>query len=145
MRWRQPDAPNGCCKQLADEKTAAMGVITKEALNVSQWFVLEGPKDESRKVLNDDFEFQSSVWNWNDKSISPNYRSISETAPAPVGQKTYKLIQIENPELTAYVYDSSLLFLRQSWKLKMDENRALEDQFSVQGGHFPLPWLWEDE
>ena len=94
MRWRQPDAPNGCSNNWRIEKIAEMGVITKEALNVSQWFVLVGPKDESRKVLNDDFKFQSFVWNWNDKSISPNYRSISETAPAAVGQKTYKLIQI---------------------------------------------------
>ena len=24
------------------------------------------------------------------------------------------------------------------------ENGVLEDHFSLQGGHFPLPWLWEE-
>ena len=24
------------------------------------------------------------------------------------------------------------------------ENGGLEDDFSLQGGHFPLPWLWEE-
>ncbi len=24
------------------------------------------------------------------------------------------------------------------------ENGGLEDDFSLQGGHVPLPWLWEE-